>query len=185
MPARRQNSRQAYEPQIIAREFIRCSVASVMTETAPFDRFVTGVVEPGHGHASGLRSAKYPEGTINLQRPHFLTLGLDIRHCFAGTINLSIAPRTIRLVDPRIVLRNVQWKEGRKPENFFIGKCRIEHRALHLDAYIYFPDPSTKVSSFDDPSHFQLLSPHIPDIKYGLTLGMYFSSLEFEIAEPS
>jgi hypothetical protein len=29
-----------------------------------YDVVVTGVVEPGLGYASGLRSTKYPEGTI-------------------------------------------------------------------------------------------------------------------------
>jgi hypothetical protein len=152
-----------------------------MTETVPFDRFVRGVVEAGHGHASGVRSTRYPEGTINLQRPHFLELGIDIRHCFAGTINLSVAPRTIRVTQPRIVLQNVQWKHGRKPENFLIGQCRIENGAESVDGYIYFPDPSTKVSSFDNPSHFQLLAPRISGIQYGSRLGLHFSSLEFEI----
>jgi hypothetical protein len=67
---------------------------------AEYDLVVTGVVEPGFGYASGARSEKYPEGTINLQRPHFAERGLDISHCFAGTINLSIAPRRFRIRKP-------------------------------------------------------------------------------------
>jgi hypothetical protein len=56
-----------------------------------YDVVVTGVVEPGLGYASGARSSKYPEGTINLQRPQFAKLGFDISNCFAGTINLSVS----------------------------------------------------------------------------------------------
>jgi hypothetical protein len=151
-------------------------------EQSPFDVHVEGVVSPGFGHASGTRSTKYPEGTINLQRPHFLALGLDIRHCHAGTINLSIAPRTYRVRNPEFVLREVLWKPERRPENFFIGRCRIARGKEHwIDGFIYFPDPSTKESTRDDPSHFQLLAPYIPAVAYGDRLGMRFRSSEFEL----
>jgi hypothetical protein len=33
-----------------------------------FDLHVKGIVEAVYGHAAGIRSAKYPEGTINLHR---------------------------------------------------------------------------------------------------------------------
>lgn len=146
-----------------------------------FDLHVTGVVEAGYGHASGVRSTKYPEGTINLQRPHFLSRGLDIRHCFAGTLNLSIAPRSFRMKQPEFVLEQVRWKEGRRPENFFIGRCRIGGGDEPVDGFIYFPDPSTKESSIDNPCHFQLLAPFIPNISYGTVLAIQLRSAEFEI----
>jgi hypothetical protein len=153
-------------------------------ETPPhgsYDLYVEGVIEPGFGHASGTRSGRYPQGTINLQRPHFLARGLDISHCFAGTINLSIAPRQYRVKRPEFVLRDISWMEGRRPENFFIGRCRICGASAPVDGFIYFPDPSTKESSCDSPSHFQLLGPFVPDLTYGARLGVQFRSEEFEL----
>jgi hypothetical protein len=56
-----------------------------------FDVSVSGEVVPGYGVASGRSIASpYPAGTIEMQMPFFQTLGLDLRGCFAGTINLSI-----------------------------------------------------------------------------------------------
>lgn len=146
-----------------------------------FDLHVAGVVEAGHGHASGVRSTKYPEGTINLQRDHFLSRGLDIRHCFAGTINLSVAPRRFRVKRPEFVLEQIVWKQGRRPENFFIGRCRIDGGEGSVDGFIYHPDPRTKDSSIDNPCHFQLLAPFISGISYGTTLAIQLRSAEFEI----
>lgn len=156
-------------------------LTGVNSDATIFDRNVEGIVAPGFGHASGTRSTKYPEGTINLQQPHFLALGLDITHCFAGTINLSIAPSRYRVLNTEFVLRGVLWKVGRRPENFFIGRCRIVSDAGLVEGFIYHPDPSTKETSFDDPSHFQLLAPHIPGIAYGVRLVMHYRSTEFEI----
>ena len=151
--------------------------------TAEFDVSVTGTVEPGFGHASGTRSQKYPEGTINLQRPYFANLGLDISHCFAGTINLSIAPRRFRIKAPEFVLRNVRWTQRRQAENFFIGRCRIESGGQWVDGFIYCPDPGTKTSTIDNPSHLQLLAPFIPNVSYGTQLRIRLRSAEFEIVE--
>lgn len=150
---------------------------------AEYDLVVTGVVEPGFGYASGARSEKYPEGTINLQRPHFAERGLDISHCFAGTINLSIAPRRFRIRNPEFVLRHVPWTHKRPPESFFVGGCRIESGDERVDGFIYCPDPGTKNSTIDNPSHLQLLAPFIPNVSYGTQLRVWLRSAEFEIVE--
>lgn len=92
-----------------------------------FDTPVEGIVSPGHGHASGCRSTKYPEGTINLQKPAFLEKGVDITHCFSGTINLNIAPHAFTFLEPEIILTDVAWKVGRRPENFYLARAIVLH----------------------------------------------------------
>jgi hypothetical protein len=148
-----------------------------------FDVVVIGVVEPGLGYASGVRSEKYPEGTINLQRPHFAKRGFDISHCFGGTINLSIAPRRCRIKAPEWVFRDVRWTDRRAAETFFLGRCRIENGAEKVDGFIYCPDPGGKDSTVDNPCQLQLLAPLIPNVSYGTQLRAWLRSEEFETVE--
>jgi hypothetical protein len=121
--------------------------------------------------------------TINLQRPHFAKLEFDISNCFAGTINLSIAPRRFRIKMPERVFREVRWTDRRAAENFFFGRCRIENGAGSVEGFIYCPDPGGKDSSLDNPSQLQLLAPFISNVSYGTELTVWLRSAEFEIVE--
>jgi hypothetical protein len=128
-----------------------------------------------------VRSLRYPEGTINLQKPRFKELGLDIDHCYSGTINLSIAPNTFEIIKPEFFLKEIIWKEGRKPENFLICRCIIVHGPKLSDGFVYYPDPSTKVASPDNPNHLQLLAPYIEGLSYGARLSVLLRSREIRI----
>ncbi|MEO0518268.1 MAG: hypothetical protein AAF171_13325 [Cyanobacteria bacterium P01_A01_bin.116] len=55
------------------------------------DKVVTleGVVVPGHRVASGqAQDSPYPHGTIEMQQPHFLSLGVDLSPYYPGTLNV-------------------------------------------------------------------------------------------------
>ena len=149
--------------------------------TLQYDISIKGVISQGFGHASGQRSQKYPEGTINLQKQHFPKHGLDISDCFSGTVNLDISPRTYRLVKPEFFLEGVIWKEGRIPENFFIARTVILSEGHAIDGFIYHPDLSTKTGSIDKPYHLQLLAPFIPNLKLGNSLEIKLRSSEIEL----
>ncbi len=146
-----------------------------------FDLNVVGILSPGYGHASGIRSKKYPEGTINLQRPHFFKHGLDISDCFAGTLNVSIAPRSFRMKTAEFLLHEIIWKEGRRAENFMIARCKVKRGIDWLPSFVYYPDPSTKDNSIDDPQQIQILAPKIEGIKYGDKIELLLRSKEIEI----
>ena len=150
------------------------------SQAPEFDLSLTGTVAKGYGHASG--SAKYPEGTINLQKIAFLKHGLDIRMCFSGTINLSIAPSTYEVAQPEFILKGVEWKSGRIPENFFIGRALIITNGQEIPAYVYLPDPTTKTGSTDNPQHLQLLAPFIEGLHTGAALTVKIRSKEFVIS---
>jgi hypothetical protein len=150
------------------------------------DLTVPGVVASGHGHASGRNPAsRYLGGTIKLQYPHFLALGLDLGHCYPGTINVSIAPLSYRIVQPTFALRDVHWFAERQPEHFAFCRCRLLAEAGATDGYIYHPDPATKTRHYDNPSHLQLLLPFLPGLALGSLVRVLASSLEIEILAPS
>jgi hypothetical protein len=54
---------------------------------------VKGYIEKGYEVASGqTKNPRFPQGTIEMQKPFFRDRGLDLSAYFPGTINLSIAP---------------------------------------------------------------------------------------------
>lgn len=58
---------------------------------------------PGHQVASGLNgNPHFPGGTLRMQMPHFLALGLDLSTFHLGTMNVSIAPLEYRVIKPRL-----------------------------------------------------------------------------------
>ena len=81
----------------------------------------------GHGVASG-RSADspYPNGTIEMQRPFFKALGLDLSRCWPGTLNLSAAPLDLRLRDPDRCFPLVAWTDRHPPETFSFWRIQLD-----------------------------------------------------------
>lgn len=149
---------------------------------ADLDLSVAGVIASGHGHASGRNPAsRYVGGTIQLQYPHFLALGLDLGRCFPGTINVSIAPLTYRILRPAAVLQDVRWFPERRPENFAFCRCHVLAAPGGVEGYIYQPDPATKTQHYDNPSHLQILAPFVPGLAPGSAVTVLVSSVEVEI----
>jgi hypothetical protein len=135
----------------------------------------------GHGVASGLGgSSPYPSGTIALQRPYFAALGLDLSACFAGTLNLSVAPLEWRLRQPDHCFEHLAWTPLHPPETFSFWPIQLRRLGGLPDglasdrsttevvsAWIYLPDPSTKVRHFQPPMVIEVLAPPLGPVAIG------------------
>ncbi len=146
---------------------------------------LTGEVVPGHQVASGkATSSPYPAGTIELQRPHFQALGLDLSDCFAGTLNLSIAPHQIGLEQPGYTFEQVQWIEGYEPETFSFSRCYLRVETTSYPGWVYYPHPETKLGHFQQPSIVEILAPLIPGVGYGDRILLNVNSAEIAVMLP-
>ncbi|ANV87943.1 hypothetical protein [Picosynechococcus sp. PCC 7117] len=143
---------------------------------------VTGLLTRGHQVASGqAKNSPYEAGTIALQTPHFRNLGLDLSGYFPGTLNISIAPKTFTLIQPRYTFTNLQWHPDFSPETFSFSPCYIEHRQQRYDGLIYYPHPETKLGHFQAPATLEVLAPLIPDLTYGDRLQLSLHQAEVRI----
>jgi hypothetical protein len=143
---------------------------------------VTGVVVEGHQVASQ-RSEHYPRGTIELQIPYFKALGLDLTSFHAGTLNVSIAPATMRPISPEFTFRNVRWTTAHPAEDFSFSRCRVVSRGQKHTGWIYYPHPETKERHFQNPSIVEVIAPWMGEIKYGARVEMEVNSEEIWIGE--
>lgn len=129
---------------------------------------LVGTVLEGYRVASGLtETSPYPQGTLAMQRPHFLERGLDLRPYFLGTLNVSIAPDQFRMVNPEITLENVLWTDRHGPETFSFSRCQLHRPDRLLEGWVYYPHPETKPMHFQSPDRLELLMPKIEGIRYG------------------
>lgn len=128
--------------------------------------WIPAVLVRGHGVASGRSTTSpYPGGTIALQLPFFADLGLDLLHCWPGTLNLSVAPLELRLRDPDHRFPLVHWTDHHPPETFSFW--RIELRSPNdgvVDAWIYQPDPATKIRHNQPLCVVEVLAPRLKGI---------------------
>jgi hypothetical protein len=136
---------------------------------------VAGILQAGHGVASGQAPDRsYEAGTIALQSPHFLRLGLDLSPYFAGTLNISIVPYRYQLLEPSYTFRNLQWHPRFPPEDFSFAPCQFIFQHRSYDGLIYYPHPETKIDHFQDPSIVEVLAPKVPDLVYGDRVWLVF-----------
>ncbi|MGB2926546.1 MAG: hypothetical protein WBB82_14695 [Limnothrix sp.] len=143
---------------------------------------VDGLLVQGHQIASGLaENSPYEAGTIELQQPYFEKLGLDLTPYFAGTLNLSIAPRAFSLVQPSYTFAQVKWHPDFAPETFSFCPCKITYQTQSHDALIYYPHPETKLDHFQDPQTLEILAPSLINIRYGDRLTLQVSAKEVAI----
>lgn len=143
---------------------------------------MTGLLKRGHQVASGqAQDSPYEAGTIALQMPHFRTLGLDLSGYFLGTLNISIAPKTFRLIKPCYTFANLQWHPDFPPETFSFSPCYIEHRRQRYDGLVYYPHPETKLGHFQDAATLEVLAPFITDLYYGDRLQLSLHRAEVRI----
>ncbi len=145
---------------------------------------VGGLVQQGHQVASG-RSPEtpYPGGTIELQKPFFKELGLDLSSFFMGTLNVSIRPYTFSMKRPQYTFRNVKWLPDFHPEDFSFSQCKLLFNEQRYDCWLYYPHPETKTVHFQDPSIVEIIAPHIPGISYGDRVEVVLNPQEIEIVE--
>jgi hypothetical protein len=155
-----------------------------MMEAAPKEKWVkvTGVVECGHGVASGQASdSPYPDGTINMQIPFFKELGLDLTAYYAATLNVSIKPFSFAVINPEYTFRDVEWTQKHPPEHFSFSRCRLTYQNLMYDGWIYYPHPETKKRHFQNTDVIEIISPYIPHLDDGNKIEIFINAEEIQL----
>ena len=104
---------------------------------------VSGIVIQGHRVASA-PSEIYPYGSLVKQIPNFKILGLDLTGYHPGTINISIIPKSWRMVEADYTFQNVAWTNLHPPEDFSFSTSRINFNDQKYHGWIYYPHPDTK-----------------------------------------
>lgn len=129
---------------------------------------VHGVVVRGHGVASG-RSGdpRFPGGTIAMQRPVFLRLGLDLRGFFPGTVNVDVTPWSFRPGPDALRLERVAWHPDAPPETFSFARAALVRRGRRHRALVYWPHPETKPEHFQPPGVVEILAVRVPGLEPG------------------
>ena len=143
---------------------------------------LTGIVKPGHQVASGNSpNSPYERGTLEMQLPFFQKLGLDLSSFFLGTINISIAPNTFKLVKPEHTFHHVKWHPDYDAETFSFSPCRLVHRGNTYRGLIYYPHPETKIGHFQDDSILEAIAPKISDLNYGDRITLAIDPQEIQL----
>ncbi len=143
---------------------------------------IPGVVCEGYGVASGVRGA-FPGGTIRAQIPLFGKRGLDLSHCYPGTLNVSVAPLALVLVQPAYTFRGVRWASNHPAEDFSFSACRISCGDVVEEGFIYHPHPETKPQHFQPPSIVEVMAPFIEGLAYGSSVIVDINPAEVHVAE--
>ena len=123
----------------------------------------------GYGVASG-RSGdpRFPGGTLAMQLEPFRQRGLDLSGYYLGTLNLSIAPHSYRVLRPSTTLRNVRWHPTEPPEDFSFFDCRLlMDDGRVYEGLIYYPHPDTKPDHVQPDDVLVVLAERVEGIGYG------------------
>jgi hypothetical protein len=127
------------------------------------------IIVQGHRVASGLNgNPRFPGGTLRMQWPFFRELGLDLGVYHHGTLNVSIAPLSYRVMNPKWTFRALKWHPTEPAEDFSFFDV-IVHREDEpsISGLIYFPHPDTKPEHFQKPEVLELLLPWMEGLAYG------------------
>ena len=145
---------------------------------------LTGIVKPGHQVASGNASnSPYEHGTLEMQLPFFKDLGLDLSGFYLGTLNISIAPHTFKLVQPKYTFAQVKWHRDYPAETFSFSPCMVIYQDISYDGLIYYPHPETKIGHFQDDSILEIITSPISDIGYGDRLNLKINPQEIQLID--
>jgi hypothetical protein len=148
---------------------------------------VKGIVKQGHGVASG-RSGdpRFPQGTIELQKPLFAAKGLELDRYFSGTINVSIYPYKYSIKKSKYTFRDVQWSSAAVAEDFSFFDCRvILNDGTKLEGLIYYPHPDTKPEHFQSPDIFEIITQFIHGLQYGNEVVLEVDETQIKIGDIS
>jgi len=134
-----------------------------------------GFICQGHGVASGKKpDSRFPNGTIALQYPLFAERGLDLSLYFKGTVNISFSRYLFVLGEPKYYFPGVKWCDEMPAENFSFFSCFLKlPEQQRIDAFVYWPHPSTKPSFHQDPSVLEFLAPWMDGINYGQQIEVF------------
>lgn len=142
-----------------------------------------GIVVQGHQVASGLaKNSPFPRGTIEMQLPFFKKEGVNIDQLHPATINVSIAPKTFKLVAPKMTMQNIKWSKDHEAETFSLSPCILEIDGTEHSAYIYYPHPETKIGHFKDATTLEILSHFIADVSYGMSITLKININEITLS---
>jgi hypothetical protein len=152
--------------------------------------WIEGQLVPGHGVASGRASdSPYPAGTIALQAPLFLDLGLDLAGFQAATLNLDFSPGEWRLRDPDHCFEQVLWTDRHPPETFSFWRCRLRRcgnlPTEPLQALLYVPHPETKRAHHQRPSLLELLAPPLGPVHAGERFALELDPRRCRLIQPA
>lgn len=144
---------------------------------------VTAQLVEGHRVASGLNgNPRFPGGTLRMQRPHFLALGLDLQAFHLGTLNVSIAPLSYHVQQARQTFRQVKWHPTEPAEDFSFFDVRASRPGTGpVTGLIYFPHPDTKPEHFQRPDVLELLLPFMSGLSYGMELNLEIPAAQMVI----
>ena len=127
-----------------------------------------GIVKSGHQVASGIaENSPYERGTLAMQLPFFQDLGVDLRGFYLGTLNVSIAPHTFELLQPKYTFPEVKWHPDYPAETFSFSPCVVEYQDIAYEGLVYYPHPETKIGHFQDESIIEVITTKIPNLNYG------------------
>ncbi|MGB3760887.1 MAG: hypothetical protein WBA07_31710 [Rivularia sp. (in: cyanobacteria)] len=144
---------------------------------------VKGIIKKGYGVASGKGGDKrFPNGTIEMQKPFFRKLGLDLEPYFAGTLNISISPHQYKVKQAKYTLKNLKWAEKEPAEDFSFFDCRIQLKNGELqEGLIYYPHPDTKPEHFQAADILEIITFKIDDLKYNDNIILEVDNQQIEI----
>lgn len=130
----------------------------------------------GHQIASGrAKDSPYPYGSINMQRPFFKKLGLDLSDYYPATLNLSISPWHVKIAQADWRFEQVNWAPGFNAETFSFIQCNVEFQQQHYSGWIYYPHPETKTQHFQSDQMLEVITKQIANIQYGDKLNLYIN----------
>jgi hypothetical protein len=139
-----------------------------------------GVIVEGYRVASGAsRDCPVPGGTIAKQLPYFKERGLDLSHCFPGTLNIDISPKALAPATPRFTFRSIHWLPGCSAEDFSLSPCRVTFDTRAYDGFIYYPHPETKLAHPHAASIVEVVAPLIEGVGYGASIELAINAEEF------
>jgi hypothetical protein len=141
---------------------------------------ISGILTRGHQVASR-PSKDYPYSTLEKQKPYFKNLGLDLYPYFNGTLNISIAPLTFRIIKPEFTFEKMEWTDLHPPETFSFSRCKVIFKNQNYAGFVYYPHPETKKKHFQNPSLIEVIAFEIQDIQYGDAVEVVIDSDEIKV----
>jgi hypothetical protein len=145
---------------------------------------IHGILVEGYRVASG-PSKDYPYGALDRQRPLFKARGLDLGGYFNGTLNIDIRPFTFTMVKPEFTFLHVEWTDLHPPEHFSFSHCKVIHKEVEYDGWVYYPHPETKLRHFQNPSLLEVIAEPIDGIQYGDEVDVLVNGDEVSIGKIS
>lgn len=129
----------------------------------------------GYQIASGKsKDNPYGCGSLQLQLPLFCQHGLPFESLFAGTLNLDLGANSISWVRVWESVSDLQWHKEFPAESFLFAPCEIKHAEQQHSAFIYYPDPETKIGHFQSKHTIEVIAEFIPGLNYEDVLEVRF-----------